>query len=120
MALLVYVFDLTSFSPFSQIQGSTLFKLDPETKRISLRTIGNSTKNVMDLSDQTEDKKLYLRLRATDKAGHITESQLVIHILTDETTRKSTVSTKAINCNKNAIKISIKIHFLISRELQRV
>ena len=102
---------MTSFSPFSQIQGSTLFKLDPETKRISLRTIGNSTKNVMDLSDQTEDKKLYLRLRATDKAGHITESQLVIHILTDETTRKSTVSKKkqynaikiAINCNEITI-----------------
>ena len=93
---------MTSFYPFSQIQGSTLFKLDPETKRISLRTIGNSTKNVMDLSDQTEDKKLYLRLRATDKAGHITESQLVIHILTDETTRKSTVSKKS---NKIAIKL---------------
>ena len=68
-------------------KGASLFKLDPETKSISLRSIGNSTKNVMDLSDQTDDKKLYLRLRATDKDGHITESQIVIHILTNDTAK---------------------------------
>jgi protocadherin Fat 4 len=61
-------------------KGSTLFRLDPESNEIILRAIGNSTKNVMSLSERTEDKKLYLRLRATDKAGHITESQVVIHV----------------------------------------
>ncbi len=34
----------------------------------------------MTLSERAEDKKLFLRLRATDEASHITESQLVIHI----------------------------------------
>ena len=61
-------------------KGASLFKLDPVTKDITLRAIGNSTKNVMGLSERAEDKKLYLRLRATDKEGHITESQLVIRI----------------------------------------
>ena len=28
-------------------KGSSLFKLDPETREISLRAIGNSTKNIM-------------------------------------------------------------------------
>ena len=69
-------------------KGSTLFKLDPDTKDITLRAIGNSTKNVMGLSERAEDKKLYLRLRAIDKAGHITESQLVIRVLSDGLKKK--------------------------------
>ena len=69
-------------------KGSTLFQLNPATKEITLRLIGNSTKNVMGLSERAEDKKLYLRLRATDKAGHITESQLVVRIITTEKKKK--------------------------------
>ena len=42
----------------------------------------------MGLSERAEDKKLYLRLRATDKAGHITESQLVVRIITTEKKKK--------------------------------
>ncbi len=75
-------------------KGSTLFKLDPETKAITLRSIGNSTKNVMGLSERAEDKKLYLRLRATDKAGHITESQLVVRILSDASKKKTEIETQ--------------------------
>ena len=55
---------------------------------ITLRAIGNSTKNVMGLTERAEEKKLYMRLRATDKDGHITESQMVIRIVPSENKKK--------------------------------
>ena len=38
------------------------------------------------LNAEANDEKFYLRLRATDRAGHITESQLVIHVLKEQET----------------------------------
>ena len=78
-------------------KGSSLFKLDPETREISLRAIGNSTKNIMGLSERAEDKKLYLRLRATDAEGHITESQVVIKILSDGTKKREEIVVRGLS-----------------------
>ena len=47
---------------------SNQFLLDPESGRVYL---ADSGKNL----DHEEEEKLYLRLRATDAVGHITESQ---------------------------------------------
>ena len=63
-------------------KGSGLFRI--QDGDIVLRSIGNSTKNIMTLSERADDKKLFLRLRATDEGSHITESQLVIHILSNK------------------------------------
>jgi hypothetical protein len=56
-------------------KGSGLFRLDRETGRVYLNGSLNAEAN---------DEKFYLRLRATDLAGHITESQLVIHVLREQ------------------------------------
>ena len=50
-------------------KGSNQFRLDPSTGRVYLADNG---KNL----DHEEEEKLYLRLRATDDVGHITESQV--------------------------------------------
>ena len=54
-------------------KASTLFNLEPDSGRVSFSS--NKTRTVLPL------EKIYLRIRATDLAGHITESQLVIHVL---------------------------------------
>ena len=58
-------------------KGSGLFRLERESGRVFL----NGSLNL-----EANDEKFYLRLRATDKAGHITESQLVIHVLKEQDT----------------------------------
>ena len=58
-------------------KGSGLFRLDRDTGRVFLNGSLNS---------ETNDEKFYLRLRATDRGAHITESQLVIHVLKEQET----------------------------------
>ena len=50
-------------------KGSDQFRLDPGHGRVYL------AENSKNLDHEVEDK-LYLRLRATDAVGHITESQV--------------------------------------------
>ncbi len=58
-------------------KGSGLFRLERDSGRVFL----NGSLNL-----EANDEKFYLRLRATDKSGHITESQLVIHVLKEQDT----------------------------------
>ena len=51
-------------------KGSDQFRLDAASGRVYLAENG---KNL----DHEEEEKLYLRLRATDAVGHITESQVI-------------------------------------------
>ena len=51
-------------------KGSDQFRLDPSSGRVYL---AENSENL----DHEEEEKLYLRLRATDAVGHITESQVL-------------------------------------------
>ena len=55
-------------------KGSNQFRLDPASGKVYF--VGKSG-----LDRSQFDDKLYLRIRATDAVGHITESQLVVHIV---------------------------------------
>ena len=50
-------------------KGSDQFRLDPASGRVYF---ADNAKNL----DHELEEKLYLRLRATDEVGHITESQV--------------------------------------------
>ena len=67
---IIYLFQLLG-------KGSGLFRLERDSGRVFL----NGSLNL-----EANDEKFYLRLRATDKSGHITESQLVIHVLKEQDT----------------------------------
>ena len=65
-------------------KGSDQFRLDPETGKVFYKGGG-----FRQIQDNNQDK-LYLRIRATDAVGHITESQLVIHIVEEDEARSVT------------------------------
>ena len=58
-----------------------MFRLSPESGQVFV------TSSLLADSKDNQDKsndKFYLRIRATDRSGHITESQLVVHVLNDQ------------------------------------
>lgn len=58
-------------------KGSEIFRLDPSSGNVYL-----SSQEVLANMLKTERlEKLYLRIRASDSLDHITESQLVVHLL---------------------------------------
>lgn len=67
------------FPPLLQLlgKGSSLFRLSPTTGQVFLESS-------LATDEHANVDKFYLRIRATDRSGHITESQLVVHVLKDQ------------------------------------
>ena len=60
-------------------KASDRFRLDAASGRVYLNSYPAVAGSFL-AADNRADDKFYLRIRATDRAGHITESQLVVHV----------------------------------------
>ena len=63
-------------------KASDRFRLDAASGRVFLNSYPAVAGSFAPVSKS--DDKFYLRIRATDRAGHITESQLVVHVKDEE------------------------------------
>ncbi|TRY81168.1 hypothetical protein TCAL_09282 [Tigriopus californicus] len=92
-------------------KGSNIFRLDPLSGNVFL-----SSQEVLANMLKTERlEKLYLRIRASDSLDHITESQLVVHLLDTKADQPPEVRGLAI-INSRFVELKEKDHLLVNED----